>query len=176
MNWFARMIGWALALTLVLVITIVMVGPQRFWSAIAGDPDLGRQTLATLERSGSLNDALLAPRNAVTADVDDQTPIFALAPEDLYARLIADVDALGTVEWTEQDQANLYARGITRSPLMKFPDTNHIWVLPAGDAQSTLALYAAAQLGTSDLGKNRERLETWLDLLDGVPRVEITSR
>ena len=174
-----RMVLWIVAIGSIAAAVFFVVGPGAVWQQVAGNPDLGAQRLESLARTGKPNDALLGPTAALAIAPDAATPVFDIPPVELFDTLITRIDEAGTVMWVESDEAQLYARGITRSPLMAFPDTNHIWVLPvtgenAGPAteQSTLVLYAAAQLGQSDMGKNRERMDAWLALLDDVPRAQ----
>lgn len=171
-----RMVFWIVALLVIAAATLFLVGPATLWERIAGAPDMGAQTLQTLERTGKPNDVLLGPEDALAIPSDAATPVFAVPPEELFETLVARIDIAEDIRWVEQDSEGLYARGITTSPLMQFPDTNHIWVVPAGDSEpqseSTLVLYSAAQLGQSDMGKNRERMDAWLALLDDVPRAQ----
>lgn len=166
------MMMWIAAALLVLIAAFFLVGPARVWRQVASDPDMGAQSPETLQRTGKPNDALLGPAEALSVRADAQTPVFDVPPTELFETLLARIDAAQSIRWVERDPTGLYARGITRSPLMKFPDTSHIWALPSGDDQtkSSLVLYAAAQLGHSDLGKNRQRLDSWLGLLDDLPK------
>lgn len=164
------LIGIVAALAII-VVGFFAVGPDRVWQRVAGDPDMGRQTLETLTRTGKPNDALIAPQNALALAPDAEAPVYAVPPEQLFQMLLARVDETENINWVERDPEALYARGITTSPLLRFPDTNHIWVLPVGEDNATLVLYTAAQLGQSDMGKNRERLDVWIGLLSDVPTI-----
>ncbi|OIQ72767.1 hypothetical protein GALL_456020 [mine drainage metagenome] len=53
---------------------------------------------------------------------------------------------------------------ITRSRLMGFPDFTSVKVI-AAPGGSTFAAFARARFGSSDLGVNKERLDTWLTAL-----------
>jgi uncharacterized protein (DUF1499 family) len=46
--------------------------------------------------------------------------------------------------------------------MMRFPDTIDVLIIGCGEGRSTLALYSRSQIGRSDLGINRARLERWL--------------
>ncbi|MEM6711288.1 MAG: DUF1499 domain-containing protein [Pseudomonadota bacterium] len=136
---------------------------KYFWRKLAGHPDTGRLALTDLKRTGKPNDALIAPADQVTLTADAPAPVFNVTPHDLYAALVKLLDADPQVEWAQQDATEAYLRFLTYSATLKFPDLHHIWVLEAADAgTSTLVLYAAAQLGHSDFGKNRQRLDAWL--------------
>lgn len=171
-----RMVFWIIAILVIAAATLFLVGPATLWQRVAGDPDMGAQTLQTLERTGKPNDALLGPEDALAIPSDAPTPVFAVPPDELFDTLVARIDIAEDIQWVERDTENLYARGITTSPLMQFPDTNHIWVVPVGDnephTESTLVLYSAAQLGQSDMGKNRERMNAWVALIDDVPKAQ----
>ena len=164
-----RMLAWLLGLALVALVAFLLIGPERVWRTLAGDPDMGRQHLGSIERTGKPNDALLVPPSAAATPGTEVIPAFAVDADTLFSTLIGRVDATGTVRWVERDPEARYARALTFSPVMKFPDTNHIWVVPQEDGTSALYLYATAQLGQSDLGKNRQRLLGWVDLLDDLP-------
>ncbi len=171
------LLGWITAILVVAVAAFFIVGPGRVWQQIAGDPDTGAQSLGSLERTGWANDALLGPHDKMAVVPDASTPVFHVPPADLFATILARIDDDSEVRWVERDDEALYARGVTASPRMQFPDINHIWVLPVAtsdgaDPGSTLAFYAAAQLGHSDLGKNRQRMDRWLALLDDLPRAD----
>jgi len=156
----------------VLVTAFFLIGPQRFWRMTTGDPDMGRQSIDSLQRTGKPNDALFVP--AFAEPVEDSTPTdaFAVDADTLFQTVVERIDQTGQVEWVEQDAQARYARGLTFSPTMGFPDTNHIWVVEGPDGTAGLYLYAAAKLGQSDLGKNAERLRGWIELLDDLPRAQ----
>ena len=159
----ASFFGWTIAALVAATATLFLIGPDRLWRTLAGDPDTGRIALEALECTGRPNDALIAPTGWAPFEPDGEPPVFDEPADQLFDRLVAIMAEEPGAVWAERDEAGLYARLITFSPLLKFPDVNHVWVLPAEDgASSTLALYAAAQLGHSDMGKNKERLEGWL--------------
>ena len=47
---------------------------------------------------------------------------------------------------------------------MRFPDVIHLEARPMPDGRTGIMAYAAAQIGKSDLGKNRARLEALLNI------------
>lgn len=53
---------------------------------------------------------------------------------------------------------------VTRSALWGFPDYTSIRISPDGGG-SSIAIFARARFGDSDLGVNRARVEDWLDQL-----------
>lgn len=166
------MLGWVFAIVLIAGATFFLIGPQRVWEMTVGDPDMGAMTLDSIQRTGKPNDALFVPPSFASTPDSIVVGTFAVEAGTLYTTLIARIEALGGVTWVEQNADARYARALTFSPMLRFPDTNHIWVTEEGDGTSGLALYAAAQMGTSDVGKNKARLESWLALLDDLPRTE----
>ncbi len=56
-------------------------------------------------------------------------------------------------------------RYLVRTRLMRFPDTVVVQVFDRGQDGSTLALYSRSQIGRSDFGVNRRRIERWVALV-----------
>ena len=163
MKMIMSLVAGALGLGLLIALAGYLYGPQRVWLLVAGEPDTGRVTLESLERTGRPNDALIAPEGRTALTPDAQPPVFNLPPERLYAELVSLLEGQTGIDWAEQDETDRYLRFVTYSPTLRFPDLHHVWVLETDSEEtSTLALYAGAQLGQSDLGKNRARLDQWL--------------
>ncbi|MDP3525315.1 MAG: DUF1499 domain-containing protein, partial [Hoeflea sp.] len=126
---------------------------------IAGSPDRGQHDFSAGARSPSPNDALACSPGLCEnpdfelAPVDDAPPA---AIERLAQRLLAG-DSLARRVDDRTDPAR--ARFVTHSPLMRFPDVIHLEARALPDGRTGLMAYAAAQLGSSDMGKNRARLE-----------------
>ncbi|MDF2690080.1 MAG: hypothetical protein K0Q80_3046, partial [Microvirga sp.] len=51
---------------------------------------------------------------------------------------------------------------LVRTRFMRFPDTVVVQVFDRGEDASTLALYSRSQVGRSDFGVNRRRIERWV--------------
>jgi len=54
---------------------------------------------------------------------------------------------------------------VQHTRLMRFPDTIDLEVFPAGEGQSTLAIYSRSLIGRKDFGVNRARITRWLAAL-----------
>ena len=54
-------------------------------------------------------------------------------------------------------------RYLARTRLMRYPDTIVAEVIEQGPNLSTLALYSRSQIGRSDFGVNRRRIERWVE-------------
>lgn len=115
----------------------------------------------TLARTGRPNDWLICPPAACRAEVDSAAPSFPIPPEHL---LVAWRDVL-----MEQPRATLIASDDRRLLLLvqdrtavfRFVDTILVRVLPTPQGGSTYAAYSRSEIGYSDLGINRGRLEEW---------------
>lgn len=148
-------------------IAFVAYGRDRTWQAIAGDADLGSRDLTTLTRTVKPHDALLCTEG-LCADIkiDGDIPAFELSPTALIAALdnaARSVDP--TLVRVDDGSKPETARYVTRSPMMRFPDTTWLQAVPLDDGKTGLIAYAQAQIGYSDVGANKARLEKWLAAL-----------
>jgi uncharacterized protein (DUF1499 family) len=156
-------IGIVLALAAAaVVLTWKAGGFERAYAAVFGPPDLGPVDFARIERRRTPNDALACPEGlcgAAAADVP--APVYSVPPERLRA-IVAEVasEEPGTEAVVSDD--GLQDRYVVRTRLMRFPDTVNVWIVDRGEGRSTLALYSRSQIGVSDFGVNRARVESWL--------------
>jgi uncharacterized protein (DUF1499 family) len=141
---------------------------DRAYALVFGPPDLGPVDFATLTRRSSPNDALACPADLCpNAKSDLVPPVFAVPAERLRAIVAevalaeADAEIVSSGEGDEQD------RYVVRTRLMRFPDTVDVRIIRQGEARATLALYSRSQIGYSDLGTNRARIERWLAAIAG---------
>lgn len=134
---------------------------ERLWQAGFGSPDLGAVDFRTLTRRKSPNDALICPKDVCPAATPDrEPPVFAL-PAARLRRLVAEI-ALWEPNTSLLQSGPEQDRYLVRTRLMRFPDTVVVQVIARGEERSTLALYSRSQVGRSDFGVNRRRLEHWL--------------
>jgi len=128
--------------------------------------DIGPVDWVTLRRHRTSNDALVAPaRHCPKAKADREPKVYAASPQELLARLKAiTLSEPRTRELSGAPNA-LAARFLQHTRLMRFPDTIDAQVLPAGDKQSTLAIYSRSLIGRKDFGVNRARVERWFAAL-----------
>lgn len=166
--WIVGTVGMA---TLIALSFAIWRGDERFgiaawWERLAGPPDLGAVDFAAITRSPSGNDALICPPGLCGAvRTDGVSPVF-IAP---VARLR---DAVRVIEVNDpdvfalaRDEAKVQDRYLARTRLMRFPDTVSVRFIDLGGGRSTLALYSRSQIGRSDFGVNKARLEEWIGLL-----------
>lgn len=128
-----------------------------------GPADLGGVDFARLERRGSPNEALACnPEICPSAVIDVETPVYPVAGGRLR-EIVRDVimarpraEPVYSARWEEAD------RFVERSALMRYPDTINAQVFGAGQGRSMLALHSRSQIGYSDLGVNRARIDAIL--------------
>lgn len=140
------------------------LGIERVWAALFGPPDLGPVDFTRLVRRTSPNDALACPAGLCgEARVDIVTPVYALPHHELAERLRALVLADPNARRMAEAGGGRGDRYVVRTPLMRYPDTVDVLVLPAEGGRSTVALYSRSQIGHGDLGANLARIRRWLD-------------
>lgn len=137
-------------------------GIDDVYTALFGPADLGPVDFETLERRTSPNDALACPEGLCRAQADILTPTYDV-PGARLREIVAEVAAAdpgaALVYSANYEEADRY---LVRTPLMRWPDTVNVRIYGAGPGRSQLALYSRSQVGHSDMGANRERLERWL--------------
>jgi len=152
----------AIALVGAIVLGFVLVGRERSWELIAGSPDTGPRDFGAGRRSPTPNDTL-ACSPGLCENPDFEIAPVEQAPADAIARLAQRLTASDPLSRRIDDRKDpSRARFVTYSPLMRFPDMIHLEARTMPDGRTGLMAYAAAQLGKSDLGKNRARLEALL--------------
>ncbi len=160
-------------ITLVIVLAVasaafLLYGRQTQWAAIAGTSDIGPFDLTALTRSQSPNDALLcSPGLCEGLTVDSPLPVYDMAPDALIGALASAIEAQPDRKQRVDDGADAAGlRYITWTETMRFPDTSQFLAVDLGEGRTGLIAYARAQLGQSDIGHNRARLERWTSAID----------
>lgn len=140
-----------------------MVGREKTWLLIAGDPDLGPYDFDVLKRRKTPNDALMCSPGLCDEKADGKLPVFDGPPETVMKKIEAKIGSSGDILQRVDDGSNpAYARYVTFTPLMRFPDTTDIQAVPLEGGKTGLRAYARAKLGKSDGGTNKARLKRWL--------------
>ncbi len=101
------------------------------------------------------------------------TPIFALPwrrLRDTWTDMIAAEPRVVPVE--SQGRRLVY---IQHSPVFRFPDIITVEFVALGPDRSGIALFSRSRYGRNDFGKNRERVERWLGLLEKAAPVAASS-
>jgi uncharacterized protein (DUF1499 family) len=160
----------AAVLTAISASVILMVGPEWIWS-LFGPPDLGPVAFETLERRPTPNDALACPPHFCKATSDLVPPLFAVDAGGLRTAMAKVIASEPRITLVHSDGPARTERYVQRSALMGFPDTVVVRYIEQSQGRSTLAMYSRSQLGRSDLGVNKARLERWLAKLRQVVTV-----
>ncbi len=139
----------------------LIAGPVKVWTWL-GPADLGPVTFETLQRRRSANDALACPPGICVAKVDVVSPLYKGSAKDLRAAFARVIAAEPQIVRVEANEATLTDRYVQRSRLMHYPDTLVVQFYDRPDGRATLALYSRSQVGESDLGVNRQRIDRLL--------------
>ena len=129
--------------------------------------DIGPVDWSRLTRHETPNDTLVCPAGRCLNAIPDWEPkTYPMPASELLARLkkiaLAEPD---TNELSCEPNCARTARFLQLTRLMRYPDTIDIEVFPAGDNQSTLAIYSRSLIGRGDMGVNRARVTRWLAAL-----------
>ena len=151
----------AVGATILLIGLLLMIGPESVWSKF-GPADLGPMAFETLERRLTPNDALACPAQMCGARSDLVPPLFGVSAEELRAAMARVIASEPRVVLVDSNDTELTDRYVQRSAVFKFPDTIVVRYVEEPGGRGTLAMYSRSQLGRSDLGVNKARLERWL--------------
>lgn len=143
------------------VLFFVTYGRAESWALVFGNPDLGSFDRSSPARAPRPNDALLCtPGLCDGVEVDTELPEYAGSPERLIAEIDEAMRTSGEIYRRVDDSADpATARYVTWTPVMRFPDTSSFEAVPLDDGHVGLVAYGRAQIGYSDRGVNRRRLE-----------------
>lgn len=164
MHFWSTVLAAAAVVAIVVLSAFFIAGPERVWS-LFGPADLGPMNFETLKRRTSPNDALACPSGMCSARSDVTPPVFAVSGPELQRAFAKAIASEPRVELVASDDGGLTQRYVQRTRIMRFPDTIVVKFIDLGDGRSTLALYSRSQLGESDFGVNRARIERWIERL-----------
>lgn len=166
LNLAGRLLTAAIRMTLMAVAALAalfLYSPNDFWTHLAGNPDLGPVTFATLKKGPKPNQYLLCPADVCRLETPDDEPrTYPLDATALKQRFLAALSG-DNIEIVEDRPLGL--RFIVRTPLMRFPDTVNVEFLERTGG-ATIALYSRSKLGRSDLGINAKRAKGWIAVLE----------
>lgn len=143
----------------------LLIAPALVWSWF-GPADLGPVVFERLERRTTPNDALACPPDLCRARADIVPPVFSVDAPALRKAMDAILATEPKLVRVDAGEAADVARYIQRSARLEFPDTIVVRFLERPGGRSTLALHARSQIGRSDFGANKARLERWLAKLE----------
>ena len=146
------------------VATFLIIGPAPIWS-LFGPADLGPVEFETLQRRTSPNDALACPNDLCKAASDLVPPVFAVDARTLRQAFAEVIGSERNIRPVGSDETALTQRYVQTSALLGFPDTIVVRFIQMPGSRSSVAIYSRSQLGRSDFGVNKARIERWLEKL-----------
>lgn len=157
-------IAAALAAVIIIVFAVFFAaGPQQVWLQLTGPADMGRYDFDGRQRSATSNDALACSPSLCGESADIELSTFDETPSELINRLDARIMAgTGSVARVDDRSDPAYARYVTHSPWMAYPDTTDIEAIDLGNGKTGIRAYARAKIGQKDFDANAERLRDWL--------------
>jgi uncharacterized protein (DUF1499 family) len=121
---------------------------------------------ATLVRPSSPNTYLVCPKDRCAANADEEGPVYAVPPTQLFERARALLSAEPRTDLVQDQPETMRLVLVQRSFLFRFPDTITVQVFPLPDGDAALAIYSQSNYGYGDFGVNKERVRSWIGLLD----------
>ena len=156
MSFFIKLIAFSsIGLIFLFAATYAFVGFERVWSTIGGEPSTDLVEIATVKKTPKPNQHLMCPDGYCEEVADQTAPVFNASVEKLRDVLSEIEDADNNLSKVNSDADDLRQKYIWRSPFWRFPNLISVELIQLDNEQSTIAIYAQAQLGQSDLGANK---------------------
>ena len=150
------------AVAAVLLFTPAGKGPLERLFAVG---DLAPFDFAKPDLPDEPNRFLLCPPDFCGATPQAESPAFAVPVETLGEAWRDLAAAQPRVTLLAESEDGLRLDYVQRSARFRFPDIITVRFIALSPAESTLAVYSRSLYGRSDFGVNRERIESWLELL-----------
>ena len=129
---------------------------------ISDDPAQWHADPVETERTGSPNDYLVGPDGLTKAKADRAFTAETLSPEELLFLFDAVARPSARVEVLAGSVKDRHITYVQRSMVFGFPDYITVRAVKT-DVGAALVIWSRSRFGVSDLGANRERIDTWLD-------------
>jgi uncharacterized protein (DUF1499 family) len=143
---------------------IGFVLPACAASGAQGLPQPQPFDMQKIERPASPNTALAGPAGFAPPP-DVVTPTYPMPAARLYEAVRAVAGAQPRTFLAADFAPERQTHWVVRSAVFNFPDLITAQVSVAGADSSTLVLYSRSVYGRSDLGVNRQRIDSWLAAL-----------
>jgi hypothetical protein len=117
-------------------------------------------------RTGRPNDWLICRPDTCKAAASEAAEIYPVPADGLWRawrEVLAEQPHVSVIAADEPRRLILVQ---DRTPVFRFVDTITVRVLPLGDGASSFAAYSRSEIGYSDTGTNRRRLQAWVAALD----------
>lgn len=156
MSFFIKLIAFsAIGVIVVIAAIYIFVGFERVWSTIGGAPSSDLVEIASVKKTPKPNQYLMCPDGFCEEVTDQSSPVFNASVEKLRDVLSELEDADNNFSKVNSDANDLRQKYIWRSPFWRFPNLISVELIQLDNERSTIAIYAQAQLGQSDLGANK---------------------
>lgn len=121
-----------------------------------------------LKLKGSPNEFLVAPEDLCKSAVPHlPADVYDVPVDELRDAIMHVVSHQSRVELDGMDEDAKAFEFVHYSSVLNFKDMISIRVLPVGAKQSTIAIYSRSKTGYYDFGVNKNRVEAWLEELEG---------
>lgn len=153
--------------TLCLALLIAFYGPHKFLEQLWGNPDMGYVDIKSLRPAKRPNTALACPVDYCNKQrtVDITTDIYTVTSDVLREEIIKYFRIDKNAKMIIDPENKLSLRFVTHSPILRFPDTIQVQLIPIDKTTSTLAILASAKMGHTDFGANKARIEKILSAI-----------
>ena len=143
-----------------------LVGLFSLFALAACSADTAGVEFATLVRPSSPNTYLVCPKDRCAAVPDEEGPNYAVPAAQLFERARTLLAAEPRTEVVQEQAETFRLVLVQRSAFFRFPDTITIQVFPLPDGDSSLAVYSQSNYGYGDFGVNKDRVRSWIGLID----------
>lgn len=151
-----------IALLALVTLIYIFVGFERVWTSIAGAPSSEIVEITKVQKTPKPNQYLVCPEGFCEENIDSTSPVFN-APVDKIRQILANLESKDvSLTKVNVDTAGMREKYVMRSPFWKFPNLISVEYIPLENDQSTIAIYAQAQLGQSDLNANKAFIDQLL--------------
>jgi uncharacterized protein (DUF1499 family) len=158
-----RLLVGALVLPALAIATfVVVVGRDRVWPTLLGEPYRAPVDFATLRPEARPNRFVMCPPGLCPAP-DAPSPVFAVPAAALREAWMRVGDRQPHASLLDASADGWQLDYEVRTPMLRFPDAVTVRFLPVGPESSTFAVYSRSHYGYSDLGTNERRVTQWLD-------------
>lgn len=121
-----------------------------------------------LKLRGSPNEYLVAPDDlCIDAVPHRPADIYDVPSSELRDAVMHVISHQSRVELAGMNEEKKAFEFVHYSPVLNFKDFISVRVLPHGHSESTIAIYSRSKTGYYDFGVNRDRVERWLEELEG---------
>ncbi len=148
-----------------LVVVALVAGLVGYVRRVGHDPAVWHVDPLTEPSPSSPNSYRVGPEQGdrgSEVEPDAAAPVVAAPVSDLAAAFDAVATGDDRVEVVAGSAAGGHVTYVQRSRTMGYPDYVSVRFIDLGDGNSTMAVFSRARFGHSDLGVNKQRVETWV--------------